>query len=1650
VLCTWPRFPRVILLTPVPYRFALSADTGNNALRRIYKGIVYTLAGSPSPGEGSAGFVDGRSEAARFRRPTCVLFDREESLLVIDSSNHCVRVVSPDWTEVRTLAGGPIAGSTDGPVDKCQLSSPDSGCVLPDGTVLMTDRDNNKIRSISSNMESVGTWAGTGEWGAADGTADTCMLNKPSGLCCLKSGVVVVADSGNNCMRLLADTDLSLNGPVSRSPSPDRIPSAAGNGGVRDGGVRGDYVAARAHHVSQHEGAGGRVPDGRQADGGTASALLSSKAWAASEMYDDVDDDDDDAQYAKERARTAGRDAIEHKELAYTRAMLDSSDSSNDDQVAGEDGEGAPPHSGGMEEQEAKAAWEVSRLIHSAARGRQRVTKMSAKSFSPAHQVPWDNPRSTSPTARASAPTLPPDTRADRKSTSAADVGGASKSRHSRGSPVGKRHVCERSGRAASGGSSEESGEEQERVDGDSSASFLVVGSDSMKLDNNQDALEQTLEAVAYHLRSKFGTLRQAFSHLSNASNTRVSKEGRWTKQGRLVGVGTSPNVSKRDKDAVQLRVVDQAAWCQGLRQVHTLSIDTSEMLDVFALIDVQGSGSIEQRDLEEALQAAARSRVERRSRIAWAAEEAKRAAKRTAQEQEAQQLLAGAEAAVVMRDPVLAARRMQLAREKFEQAYCGQDMLLDVERELAALQKRIDKLQPDRYGNSVPTPPRLADKTHEHNAVMRATPLDTTGHSSIAHTQVGGYLSESILNGSVRDCSTTLNSSRPPSVAGAAGDKRKPQVVFEAKAQLFRPSSADATSQECSYVSAVCVEVKGPGVRGPGARSGGNQSPAYTLSLLRMGGATGPAANGVSVLDSHALDGHVKAEVKGSPFWVWLSWPVRADSVEQRRYGLRFASARQAAQVESVCRHAVMPEWQRPADSILTLAAATAADLSQAGGTTLALSEVAHVPHVSPSEPGRLVSAAVSRAFGSMTGAVGRAGTGKGANKIDRQMRVKQDTSQPARSVQQLQDMLRSQVDNLEAALHAVDTRGLGYLSRAEVSEALLVLSDMEGLELSVDDVEALVQLAAHTQPHAAVHATGGASAGKVHVQTFVAHFRPASKVTVREWVGGAAPSAHELGLDVGCPVGTYIVPGCVPGEAQTSQASSVQMSLAMSLPAHTSEVAMAASVLKNSSGSGGAGGKGRKAKQALAQAQPHLDVLKIATKSNPNRDLLKSMAMSCKGRLKSPPAAPGEREQHQQPRHLPDAVLHFPELLASASLSFDSLALHAQKQTSASTPPVHRVVPGGGVHREVLGGQDLSEPNGRRELVQELEQVLRSGRGSQAGQQVGPNTPNNRWQDRRDKKDGDGLLGAGGTVSIDANLLKRCIAALRQGRLLEERSAYVEQVLFKYQDALESTVTKCAQRWDFTDEEWAAPGQEASHRPMLPPDGKARGSEASKAASDGSGKVVVIGGVRYVTVPGMDALRTLHKPHDLLHDPRLSGTWCSSLGFVIGSMCSLSCVNGSKGAFAAFCLLPSCHLSTATSPPPPGVTSLLPAVRVHAAALCCVTVSEAWVRVCVCVRARVVRVCASDCVQCCASRFSRGDIAVDLGSRRMWQMGWRVSRTPSQLPSGFHTLRHAPPPRRTTWLPLPPLMMRAQCDSLAGARTSGPVCLVRSRPAA
>jgi hypothetical protein len=75
-------------------------DYGNNALRRVSKaGEVSTLAGN-----GESGFADGQGEAARFNEPEGVELAANDELVVADTENHAIKVVTPaSGGAVRTL-----------------------------------------------------------------------------------------------------------------------------------------------------------------------------------------------------------------------------------------------------------------------------------------------------------------------------------------------------------------------------------------------------------------------------------------------------------------------------------------------------------------------------------------------------------------------------------------------------------------------------------------------------------------------------------------------------------------------------------------------------------------------------------------------------------------------------------------------------------------------------------------------------------------------------------------------------------------------------------------------------------------------------------------------------------------------------------------------------------------------------------------------------------------------------------------------------------------------------------------------------------------------------------------------------------------------------------------------------------------------------------------------------------------------------------------------------------------------------------------------------------------------------------------------------------------------------------------------------------
>jgi sugar lactone lactonase YvrE len=181
------------------------ADWGNHKIRKITSsGVVTTLAGS-----GVAGYADGSGTAAQFNRPTGVVVDASGNLYVTDSSNHRIRKVNSTGI-VTTIAGTGIQGSIDGTAISARFNFPDGISVDTSGNIYIADRNNNKIRKISSNRM-VSTIAGSGATGFMDGIGTATQFSAPLGIGVDAMGIVYVGDSNNNRIRKITPLSVSLN-----------------------------------------------------------------------------------------------------------------------------------------------------------------------------------------------------------------------------------------------------------------------------------------------------------------------------------------------------------------------------------------------------------------------------------------------------------------------------------------------------------------------------------------------------------------------------------------------------------------------------------------------------------------------------------------------------------------------------------------------------------------------------------------------------------------------------------------------------------------------------------------------------------------------------------------------------------------------------------------------------------------------------------------------------------------------------------------------------------------------------------------------------------------------------------------------------------------------------------------------------------------------------------------------------------------------------------------------------------------------------------------------------------------------------------------------------------------------------------------------
>ena len=228
------------------------ADTGNNAIRRVTPGgNVSTIAG-----DGSAGFRDGHARDARFNGPVGIAVDGRGSVIVADTYNDRIRAIRPDGSVV-TIAGSGERGVLDGESSIAQFDTPCGVATARNGTIYVADTGNGSVRAISPTglvstigpvpsdglvrpigiavsdtnavyvtddrgriVEitpgvSVRTLSGS-QPGFADGLGTEARFRAPTGLTLVRPDQLVVADSRNALVRLVAArTRLGMRPPES-------------------------------------------------------------------------------------------------------------------------------------------------------------------------------------------------------------------------------------------------------------------------------------------------------------------------------------------------------------------------------------------------------------------------------------------------------------------------------------------------------------------------------------------------------------------------------------------------------------------------------------------------------------------------------------------------------------------------------------------------------------------------------------------------------------------------------------------------------------------------------------------------------------------------------------------------------------------------------------------------------------------------------------------------------------------------------------------------------------------------------------------------------------------------------------------------------------------------------------------------------------------------------------------------------------------------------------------------------------------------------------------------------------------------------------------------------------------------------------------
>ncbi len=181
------------------------AERDNHVIRRIDRasGVISTVAGTGVAGFGGDG---GPAIRAQLRQPHSIVFDRDGTLLICDIGNQRIRRLHLDTGIIETYAGtGDAKPTPDGSaVTGTPLNGPRTLALASNGDLYLALREGNAIYRIDAGTQKMYRVAGTGEQGYAGdgGPALAARLGGPKGIA-LGPGnnVLYVADTENHAIR---------------------------------------------------------------------------------------------------------------------------------------------------------------------------------------------------------------------------------------------------------------------------------------------------------------------------------------------------------------------------------------------------------------------------------------------------------------------------------------------------------------------------------------------------------------------------------------------------------------------------------------------------------------------------------------------------------------------------------------------------------------------------------------------------------------------------------------------------------------------------------------------------------------------------------------------------------------------------------------------------------------------------------------------------------------------------------------------------------------------------------------------------------------------------------------------------------------------------------------------------------------------------------------------------------------------------------------------------------------------------------------------------------------------------------------------------------------------------------------------------------